>query len=225
MGKNYDQLSATGEIQARLLGEYWLRRRASFDRVYSGPRSRQIETARIVGEVYENAGLSWPKVQIAKEFDEYDGEWVMGSSLDGIAEANPHVRELRKAFFSADGPDEKRKAFQRMFEVVIGKWVAGEVQVEGIESWPEFCERVQRGLLLVCSNHARGERVAVFSSGGPIGVSLQRALDLSDENALKVAWMARNCSITEFLFSRDRFTLSSFNELPHIEDQALITYR
>lgn len=225
LGESYDKLSATGEIQAQLLGEYWRRRRIIFDRVYSGPRSRQIETARIAGETYRSAGLPWPEIQVLKEFDEYDGEWVMGSSLDGLAEANPHVRELRKAFLSADGSSEKRKAFQRMFEVVIGKWVAGEVQVEGIESWPQFCARVRRGLTAVCSNYGSGERVAIFSSGGPIGVSLQRALDLSDENALKVAWMARNCSLTEFLFSGDRFTLSSFNALPHIDDPALITYR
>src|SRR5205807_5635398 len=52
MEQNYDKLSATGEIQARLLGEYWAHRRVVFDRIYSGPRVRQIETARIAGEVY-----------------------------------------------------------------------------------------------------------------------------------------------------------------------------
>jgi len=67
--------------------------------------------------------------------------------------------------------------------------------------------------------------VAIFSSGGPIGVALQRALELSPENTLKVAWMARNCSFSEFLFSGERFTLSSFNELPHLDESSLITYR
>lgn len=223
--RNYDKLSATGERQARLLGEYWSHRRVTLPHVYSGPRSRQIETARIVGEIYKDAGLSWPEIQIRQEFDEYDGEWVMESSLPTLAESNPQVRELQQAFLNAASPGEKHKTFQRMFEVVIGKWVGGEIQVENAESWPEFCARVQRGLSLVCSANGGGEDVAIFSSGGPIGVSMQRALDLSAENTLKVAWMARNCSITEFLFSGERFTLSSFNALPHLDDPSLLTYR
>jgi broad specificity phosphatase PhoE len=223
--QNYDKLSATGERQARLLGEYWARRRLTFDRVYSGPRSRQIETAQITGEVYKRSRLSWPEIQIMQEFDEYDGEWVMESSLAGLAESNPQVRALQEAFLNAGDTREKHKTFQRMFEVVIGKWVGGELQVDDVECWPDFCARVRQGLDRVCASNGGGENVAIFSSGGPIGVSLQRALDLSQENTLKVAWMARNCSFTEFLFSGERFTLSSFNELPHIDDPALVTYR
>ncbi len=55
--QNYDQLCANGETQSRLLGEYWARRGVAFSNVYSGPRMRQRETARIVGEAYRNAGL------------------------------------------------------------------------------------------------------------------------------------------------------------------------
>ena len=149
----------------------------------------------------------------------------MESSLEGLAESNPQVREMQQTFLTANSPQEKHKSFQRLFEVVIGKWVGGEIKVEDVESWPEFCARVARGLELICSADGGGENVAVFSSGGPIGVSLQRALDLSSENTLKVAWMARNCSFSEFLFSGDRFTLSSFNELPHLDDPSLVTYR
>lgn len=223
--ENYDRLSATGEKQARLLGEYWRDRRQTFQHVYSGPRSRQIETARIVAQIYKDAGLPWPQLQVMQEFDEYDGEWVLESSIAGLAESNSQVRELQRAFLNAATPSEKHRTFQRMFEVVIGKWAGGEIQVEDVESWPEFCARVLHGLSLVCSGNGGGENVAIFSSGGPIGVSVQRALDLSAENTLRVAWMARNCSLTEFLFSRDRFTLSSFNALPHLDDTALLTYR
>lgn len=223
--QNYDKLSATGERQARLLGEYWSRRQTVFQRVYSGPRSRQKETARIVGEIYKDAGLPWPEIQVLQEFDEYDGEWVMESSLPGLTESNPEVRELQQAFLQASSPGEKHKTFQRMFEVVIGKWVVGEIQVENIESWPEFCARVQRGLSQVCSGNGGSENVAVFSSGGPIGVSMQRALNLSQEKTIRVAWMARNCSFTEYLFSGERFTLSSFNVFPHLDDPSLLTYR
>ncbi len=58
--RDYDKLCANGETQARLLGEYWARRGMVFDGVYSGPRVRQRETARIVADAYRSAGLDLP---------------------------------------------------------------------------------------------------------------------------------------------------------------------
>jgi broad specificity phosphatase PhoE len=223
--QNYDKLSEIGEKQSRRLGEYWSRSGLMFRHVYSGPRARQRETARIVGQAYNRAGLLWPEVKSLPEFDEYAGERVMESSLPVLVESSPQVRELKRAFLNAGGTQEKHKSFQRLFEAVIGKWVSGEIRVDQVEPWPEFCARVHRGLSLICGSNGRGEKVAVFSSGGPIGVTVQRALNLSSESTLKVAWMARNCSFSEFLFSGERFTLSSFNEVPHLDDPALLTYR
>jgi len=130
--QNYDKLSAIGERQSRLLGNHWAQRRVCLHRVYSGPRSRQTETARIVGEEYRNAGVPWPQVQVIQEFDEYAGESVLDASLPGLAEDNPDIRDLQQAFLRAVAPQEKHKAFQRLFEVVIGKWVTGEITVGNV---------------------------------------------------------------------------------------------
>ena len=43
---DYDKLSATGEAQARVLGEYWARHKIVFDRVCTGPRVRHRETEK-----------------------------------------------------------------------------------------------------------------------------------------------------------------------------------
>jgi hypothetical protein len=40
-----------------------------------------------------------------------------------------------------------------------------------------------------------------------------------------VSWMSRNTSWSEFIYSGERFTLSSFNCHAHIEDAAMLTYR
>ncbi|HSK45272.1 MAG TPA: phosphoglycerate mutase family protein, partial [Candidatus Binatia bacterium] len=69
--RNYDKLSAKGEEQRRMLGDYWASLQLGFDRVYSGPRVRQRETARLVGEVYKSAGLPWPEPVVLPEFDEF----------------------------------------------------------------------------------------------------------------------------------------------------------
>src|SRR5215467_11946617 len=172
--QNYDKLSAIGEKQALRLGEYWAQRRVLFDHVYSGPRTRQRETARIVGDIYHATGLAWPEVEIKDEFDEYQGDWVLEAALPELAESNPQVHQLQQAFLNAGSPEEKHRTFQKLFEVVIGKWVGGEIHVPEIESWPEFCRRVQSGLSFVCNGHGSGQNIAIFSSGGPVGVSMQR---------------------------------------------------
>lgn len=222
--EDYDKLSKTGEIQARLLGEYWAERRISFSHVYSGPRRRQLDTARIVGEAFREAGLIWPETEVMKEFDEYAGESVMELSLPGLVQSSPQVRELHLAFANAQEIREKHRTFQRLFEVVIGKWASGEIRVENVEPWADFATRVHRGLARLAAGGGN-RQVAVFSSGGPVGVTVQRALELSTENTLRAAWMARNGSFSEFLYSGERFTLSSFNASPHLDDPALLTYR
>ena len=52
-----DQLSATGEAQARRLGEYWVKCRLAFDAVFVGPRRRHERKAAFVGDSYAGAGL------------------------------------------------------------------------------------------------------------------------------------------------------------------------
>jgi broad specificity phosphatase PhoE len=222
---DYDKLSSVGQTQARLLGEYWMRRNVAFDRVCSGPRVRQIDTAKILSERYLDAGRSFPEPVVMQEFDEYAGEAVLEKALPGLVESDSGIRELHGAFLASEGPGEQQRNFQRLFEVVIGRWVVGEVAVPGVEPWSAFSARVNRGLSRIVSDARSGEQTVIFSSGGPIAVAMQRALNLSPDDTLRVTWMSRNCSYSEFLFSADRFTLSSFNAFPHLDDPALLTYR
>lgn len=225
LDRDYDKLSPTGEVQSRLLGEYWARRKTVFHRVFSGPRVRQRETATIVADIYRSAGLAFPEPVLLPEFDEYQGDAVLERSLPQLLESDAGIREFHQAFLRSADPVERLKNFQRLFEGAVRKWVDGEISFPDVESWPEFCARVNRGLSRILSHSSRGEQVVVFSSGGPIGVAMQRALHLSSADTLRVVWMSRNCSYSEFLFSGDRFTLSAFNAYPHLDDPSLLTYR
>ncbi|HTM52937.1 MAG TPA: phosphoglycerate mutase family protein, partial [Pirellulales bacterium] len=82
---NYDQLSPVGEQQARLLSEYWLKRGARFDQVYSGPRVRQLETAAIAGQAFVEAGLSWPEAVVVPELDEHQVDRLIKLAMPRIA--------------------------------------------------------------------------------------------------------------------------------------------
>jgi len=223
--RNYDKLSAKGEEQSRMLGEYWTGLNICFDHVYSGPKVRQRETARIVGDAYKSAGLPWPEPVVLPEFDEFQAEAVLERSLPGLIESDSDIRQMHQAFKESQTRPEQFKTFQRIFEVVIGRWADGKLPLEGIEPWADFSARVQRGLARFPSNGSHRQRIAIFSSGGPVGVAMQRALDLSTEATLKAAWMVRNCSYSEFLFSSGRFTLSSYNATPHFTDPEFLTHR
>src|SRR5580704_9723810 len=83
LGDDYDQLSSVGVIQARLLGQEWIRQGEVFDEVYVGPRRRQQETAAIVGAEFRECGLPWPEAIIMPELDEYD----LSGLLDDVAPA------------------------------------------------------------------------------------------------------------------------------------------
>jgi broad specificity phosphatase PhoE len=132
---NYDKLCANGEVQARLLGEYWARRDVVFSRAYSGARVRHEQTARLVEEAYRKFGLEFPEVAVMNEFDEYPAEGVLKLGLSQLLETSQEVRNLHGAFERAGDSDERKKSFQRMFEAVIGMWVSGELIVDGVESW------------------------------------------------------------------------------------------
>ena len=223
--RNYDKLSAKGEQQSRMLGDYWAGLKLGFDRVYSGPKVRQRETARLVGEVYQRAGLPWPEPVVLAEFDEFQAEVVMERTLPQLIESDSDIQRMHQAFKNAQTRPEQFKTFQQIFEVVIGRWADGKLPLEGIEPWADFSARVQRGLAKFPENGNRGQRIAIFSSGGPVGVAMQKALDLSTEATLRAAWMVRNCSYSEFLFSAGRFTLSSYNATPHFTDPEFLTHR
>ncbi|MFZ0799273.1 MAG: histidine phosphatase family protein [Terriglobales bacterium] len=226
--RDYDKLSANGETQARLLGEYWARRGVLFSGVYSGPRFRQLETARIVAEAYRSAALNLPEPVAMSEFDEYQAEAVLRECLPELLRVNAEIKELRRAYEeSIESADSaaRRKTFQKLFEAVISKWVAGEISADNVEPWHDFCLRVERGLAQIVHDTPASASVAIFTSAGPIGAAVRRALHLSAEDTLQLTWMSRNASFSEFLASGERFTLSTFNAHPHLDGDGLLTYR
>jgi len=222
---NYDRLCATGERQARLLGDYWARRNVRFSRAWSGPNVRQTQTARLIEAEFRKVGRDFPELEIMSELDEYPGEVVFRQGLPRLVESSEDARHMYRRFEESEDMAERRKMFQRLFELVVGKWVGGDLNISAGESWTEFCARVNRGFTYIANGAAPKTSVVAFTSGGPIAVALQRAMQLSPPVTLQMTWMSRNASFTEFLHSGQRLTLSSFNATPHLDDELLLTYR
>lgn len=223
--KESDQLSSLGEEQARALGKFWIRQVVEFDEVYSGSLTRQRRTAEIAGQCFAEAGLRWPELQVLPEFNEYDSNGILNKLVPALAEGNAAFRELAEAFEQNRHTPERNRYFQKMFEVVTSVWLGGQFEVEGVESWRSFQSRAQAAVKRIVSAEGGGRRVAVFTSGGVIGLAVQNVLNAPDRAALEINWRVRNCSLTEFTFSRDRLSLDSLNTIPHLDDPAMRTYR
>lgn len=219
-----DALSEVGRRQARKLGEYLVRTGASFDAVYSGDLLRQQETATIVAAVYAEAGIAFPAIETVIGWNEYDASGVTGALAGVLAEADPDFARKVQEFQAAIGTREQNRYFQRMFEVVMGKWVRDEISAPGVEAFSVFHRRVSDAHASIVK-HEASRRVAVFSSGGPIGACVQLVMQAPLHMAMEINWRVRNTSITEFLYSRDRISLDSFNNVPHIDDPELLTFR
>jgi broad specificity phosphatase PhoE len=220
-----DRLTELGELQARKLGEYWLRQNAGFDEVYCGTLVRHCRTAEIVRECFAAAARAWPEVENAAGLNEYDATGLWQRLAPALAESDAEFRGLRDDFQRHRDTPERNRYFQRMFEAVTARWLRGEVEVEGVETWTAFRERVRGALEQIIAREGSGRRVAVFTSGGVIGLAVQSALQAPEMQALQINWRIRNCSLTEFTFSRDRLSLDTFNALPHLDDPAWRTYR
>jgi broad specificity phosphatase PhoE len=179
----------------------------------------------LAGEQFAAAGIEWPTVESHADFDEYAAEAVLKTALPGLIERHEPIRRLQAAVEASGDRAETLRNFQRLYEVVIGQWVRGELPLDDVEPWSEFRSRVLRGLDRITAEAPRGSNVALFTSGGPVGIAVERALGTPQQATLQLAWMVQNGSVTELLFSTDRFTLSRYNVVDHLDEPALITYR
>src|SRR5580698_1356239 len=196
---NPDQLSALGEEQARLLRDYWKRLGIAFDEVWSGSLMRQRQTADLACSCEPRISEAW---------NEYDANGILHSY------APPYELEQTA--------DRNRK-FQKIFEPAMIGWLAAE-EHPTVETWRTFRDRVLQAWKTI-QDGPSNRSVALFTSGGPVSVLVQHAIGAVDRSFLEVNWRVKNCSITEFTFSRDRLSLDSFNGVPHLERPELRTFR
>jgi len=224
---NYDKLSELGEKQCRLLGDHWVKWGVRLDAVYTGTLERQKKSLAMLREAYTEAGLDLPDPVEMPEFNEYDSAKIMTGSVPDLIRDHPEIMELMKKLAPSGKIDlaNNKKNFQRVFAKVMDLWVSGELNVKGLESWPDFTGRVSRGLDRVMDEQGAGKTVMVMSSGGPISAAVQRALQTPDRISMELGWPIINSSITEFRYSGELFSLMSFNDVPHLGAPELVTHR
>lgn len=215
---NYDQLSALGAEQARLLGAHWSRSRFDFNAAYTGDMSRQRDTAR-----HALAAMQRPDTPVLNQhwFNEYEFEAIMRAYLPQVAAEKPELGLHHGGLY------KNPKLFQAAFELAITKWLSEHPhQHSPFESWKDFCARCVTGFNEIAATGL--ERVVVFTSGGVIAVALRTALGLSDAMTFRQNWRIYNGSVHSFRMSRSGLSLQGFNNIAHLEldgRKELVTFR
>lgn len=106
------------------------------------------------------------------------------------------------------------KAFQATLDARLTEWVAGDIV--GPELFADFRTRVLGALDAATEQAGSGRSVAVFTSGGPIGLVASHLLAGDDSLFITMNRVVINASITTVIVGRGGRRLLTFNEHTHL---------
>ena len=220
--KNYDRLSPMGVVQAEIVARHWVRIGRKVDAIYVGTMKRQIDTAGALISTYKDEQIPIPEIISDKALDEYDSASVFQAQLPGMMDENPSISKKLADIYT------DKRAFQLLFEEAMNRWISGSCDMPGVITWRDFNDRVIKGVGRIMQAQGAKKRLAIFTSGGPISVVVQEALNLTDKSAMALSWQIMNASITRFKYNTRGLALAGFNDITHLElenNDNLLTYR
>lgn len=215
--ESYDKLSPNGELQAKLLGQYFNKILKEEPYVVAGSMQRHQQTANLaLAECFPEASIvtdhAWNEFNHQQVFAKYDARFN-----------EPHL--LKQDVAKEISP---RAYLAKIFEGAISRWTDGEYHHEYDESWPHFKARVEDTLQNLCNELAQTKPryAVVFTSGGVISVAVGKLLGLSPEKTFALNWAIANASLTTLRLVGNEPQLLSLNEHHYLkaEDAQLLTW-
>lgn len=222
---DYDRLSELGFRQATCLGEYWAQRQIIPDVIYSGTLLRQQQTADAVADVLRDAGHEVPVRRIDEGVNEYPAEKIMKSLLPALRESDPEIDQIANAYEHAEEYKERYRSLHQLLSIVVLRWIEGGYQIDhDLLSWAEFSGRVRSAFDEIMKSAGSGCTAAVFTSGGPVAISVQTVLQAPESTAAELNWRVNNGSVTRMSWSGSRVSLDAFNDTGHLPFD-MLSYR
>lgn len=218
---NYDQLSPVGQRQADVTGQFLAEVGLDIHAAVAGSLSRQQETGTRV-----LAGLGDPcELQTDDRFNEIDNDEQVKSLLPALVEKSEALAEIVSRGLSSS------KDYQKVIDAVFNAWVSPDCPDCGITPWPVYRDGVQAALNHIMESVGAGKNTAVFTSGGTIATAVGLIVGVDHTGFYQFYEPVMNCSITRFIYSRSRVSLSNFNDAAHLQllsaqlNESLVTYR
>ncbi|MEQ7921949.1 histidine phosphatase family protein [Xanthomonas sp. WHRI 1810A] len=219
---DYDVLSPNGHRQAQVLGEHLIALGLNFDRCISGSLLRQRHTAESTLAQYARHGLPTPMLETDPSFNEFDAEAVIRALLPAMLADEPDALDVMR------NAAHNRAEFQRLFALIIGRWLGGQHDTPALQSWLAFAAQVKSGLDGILDSAGPDDRIAVFTSGGTITALLHLITHMPAPQAFELNWQIVNTSLNHLKFRGPEVSLASFNSHAHLQlmkAPELITYR
>lgn len=222
LADNYDQLSPKGEQQSLALANYLGEKNIIFDKIFVGPLVRQQHTFEIVADKYKKQNLPIPSPIILEELREHQGTEAMRDAFPILVKQSPQVQQWVNEM--TKNPALRKRNTLLAFQYFMEQWSEGNINIPNIEPWHDFRQAVKKGLATILDLTGKGKKIGVFTSGGTIASITAEALGIQQEKTVAAMnFSVRNTSFSSFLYSKEKFNLLSFNELPHLTDD-MITF-
>ena len=220
---DYDQLSALGFEQARLLGQWFANCRHSFQCVVTGGMTRHRQTADTCLAELPKALLVDADWQTDAGFAEFDHLQVINRHCPEFADAAAFKQLLATH-------EQPQRAFLQIFEGAMQRWMGGAHDADYAETWPQFRQRCIAALARLSEQMAASgaQSAIVFTSGGTISTLMQHLLGLQDRQVMEMNWTIANGSVTKLVQRGDRTSLAYFNNYAHLEwlgEADAVTYK
>lgn len=215
---DYDKLSETGHLQARLAGEDMAARGIRPDVVIHGGMRRQRETAEalVVGAGWDCTGVDCP-VEIDERWAEYDADEVLTAARGaGVVTGQGTLDSAGADEGSTGTSDEAKREFQRQLDAALGHWA-------GLDAFSGYLARTDAALADAAAHSGTGRTTVVVSSAGT--VSLAVAGLLADPEGVVGLWarlqrVTVNTGIARVVVGQGGLTCVAVNEHQHLERAA-----
>lgn len=214
---DYDRLSETGHLQARLAGEDMAARGLRPDVIIHGGLRRQRETAEglvegLVAGWGDGAGplLQDCPVEVDARWAEYDADSVLDAARGAGLTADHGTLD------SAGSSDDAKLAFQRQLDLALGHWA-------GLEAFADYRTATEAAVTDAAARSGTGRTTVVVSSAGTI--SLAVAGLLADPDGVVGLWtrlqrVTVNTGTARVVIGRGGMTCIAVNEHQHLERAA-----
>ncbi|WP_298144434.1 histidine phosphatase family protein [uncultured Acinetobacter sp.] len=207
---NYDQLSERGQMQAKVLGQYFKRVIQQQPYVVAGALQRHQQTAQLALA----ASFAQADIHTSTLWNEFDHQHVLAQYDSRLAELQWLQQQLKQV-------KQPRDYLAQLFYPAMQRWSEGNPEHQYQETWLDFQQRVKQGLEALCHEitmHAPPV-VVVFTSGGVISVAAAQVLGLSAQQTFAVNWQITNASFTTLTYVDGQLNLCSLNEHHYLLEQ------
>lgn len=215
--ESYDKLSPNGELQAKLLGQYFNQILKEEPYVVAGSMQRHQQTATLA------LAECFPDTRIMT-----DNAWNEFNHQQVFAQYEPRFNEPHLLKQDVENEANPRAYLAKIFDGAIERWTGGDYHHEYDESWPNFKSRVESALQNLSDELAKTKPryAVVFTSGGVISVAAGKLLELNANRTFALNWAITNTSMTTLRLVGNEPQLLSLNEHHFIkaEDPQLLTW-